>query len=87
MKYLVTVGSLIELIALRHPLRYLGIPGMILITIGLIFGVFVIITFNDIRYFSIPFTLVSMASAIIGLILLLMSVVLFSIGTISRRNF
>ena len=81
------LGSLIELIALRHPLRYLGIPGMILMTIGIIFGVFVIITFNDIRYFSIPFTLVSIASVIIGLILLLMSVVLFSIGTMSRRNF
>ena len=81
------LGLLIELIALRHPLRYLGIPGMILMTIGLIFGVFVIIIFNDIRYFSIPFTLVSIASMIIGLILLLMSVVLFSIGTMSRRNF
>jgi len=81
------LGSLIELIALRHPLRYLGIPGMILMTLGIILGVFVLITFNDIRYFSIPFTLGSIASAIIGLILLLMSVVLFSIGTMSRRNF
>ncbi len=81
------ISSLIELIAIKHPLKYLGIPGIILITAGIILGVFVLITFNDIRYFSIPFTLGSIASAIIGLILLLMPVVLFSIGTMSRRNF
>ena len=80
------IASLIELIAIKHPLKYLGIPGIILITAGIILGVFVLITFNDSRYFSIPFTLGSIASAIIGLILLLMSVVLFSMGTMSRRN-
>jgi glycosyltransferase involved in cell wall biosynthesis len=80
------VASLIELIAIKHPLKYLGIPGIILITTGIILGVFVLITFNDSRYFSIPFTLGSIASAIIGLIFLLMSVVLFSMGTMSRKS-
>lgn len=80
------LGSLIELIALRHPLKYLGIPGVILITLGIILGVFVIITFNESRYFSIPFTLGSIATTIIGLIFTLMSVVLYSIETVSRRN-
>lgn len=80
------VASLIELIAIKHPLKFLGIPGIILITTGIILGVFVLITFNDSRYFSIPFTLGSIASAIIGLIFLLMSVVLFSMGTMSRKS-
>lgn len=78
------IVSLLEIIAINHPLRYLGLPGIGLMFVGVIFGIFVLITFNEIRYFSIPFTLVSMATIMIGIILLLMSVVLFSIGTISR---
>lgn len=78
--------SLLEIIAINHPLRYLGLPGIGLITIGVIFGIFVLITFNEIRYFSIPFTLVSMATLMMGIILLLMSVVLFSISATKKRN-
>ncbi|MGI0011404.1 MAG: glycosyltransferase family 2 protein [Nitrosopumilaceae archaeon] len=79
--------SLIELIAIRHPLKYLGIPGLILIIIGTTFSVSVISIFNETRYFSIPFTLVALGSIVIGVILLLMSVVLFSIVRASRRTF
>jgi glycosyltransferase involved in cell wall biosynthesis len=80
------IVSLLEIIAINHPLRYLGLPGIGFITIGVIFGIFVLITFNEIRYFSIPFTLVSMATIMIGIILLLMSVVLFSISATKKRN-
>ena len=79
--------SLLETIAINHPLKYLGIPGIALIIIGVVFAIFVLITFNDIRYFSIPFTLVSMATIMIGIILLLMSVVLFSIAATQRRKY
>ncbi len=79
--------SLLETIAINHPLRYLGLPGIGLITIGVIFAIFVLITFNDTRYFSIPYTLISMATIMIGIILLLMSVVLFSIVATKRRNY
>lgn len=79
--------SLLESIAINHPLKYLGIPGIILTIIGVFFAIFVLITFNDIRYFSIPFTLVSMATIMIGIILLLMSVVLFSIAATQRRKY
>ncbi len=72
-------GSLIEHIAVRHPLKFVGIPGMILLIIGIVFSIIVISIFNDIRYFSIPSTLVALGSLLIGLMLLLMSVVLFAI--------
>ena len=81
------VTSLIELIALRRPLRYLGIPGIILMGIGIAYSVVVISIFNETRYFSIPSTLLSLGSLIIGIMLLLMSVVLFSIGRAMRRGF
>ena len=74
------ITSIIELVAIRHPLKYLGTLGIIFLIIGIIFSVIIISTFNDTRYFSIPFTLLSMGSLLIGLMLLLMSVLLFSIN-------
>ncbi len=81
------ITSLLEIIAINHPLRYLGLPGIVLVTIGVIFAIFVLTTFNEIRYFSIPFTLISMATIMVGIILVLMSVVLFSITATQRRNY
>jgi len=72
--------TMLEIVVIRHPLKYMGIPGLILIIVGIAVGIFVLITFNEIRYFSIPFTLIAIAATILGLLLLLMSVVLFSIS-------
>ena len=80
------VASIIELIAINHPLKYLGVPGIILLIIGIAFSVVVMGIFNDTRYFSIPSTLLALGSSIIGLMLLLMSVVLYSISHQPRRN-
>lgn len=79
------IASLIELIALRHPLRYLGIPGFILIGIGIFFTVLVISYFNETRQFSVPSTLVALGGLTIGTVLILMSIVLFSIARATRR--
>ena len=80
------VISLIELISLRHPLTYIGIPGLILIILGSIFTILVISMFNETRYFSIPYTLLSIGSLLLGALLVLMSVMLFSISKMSNRD-
>lgn len=79
------ITSLIELIAINHPLKFLGIPGFILLIIGIIFSIIVLSIFNEDRFFSIPSTLVALGSLVLGIMLLLMSVVLFSIARISKR--
>lgn len=71
---------LLEIIVIHHPLKYLGLPGIILIIAGIAVGIFVLTIFNETRYFSIPFTLISISVTMLGLLLLLMSVVLFSIA-------
>ena len=81
------IGSILELIALRHPLKYLGIPGMIFLAIGIGYGVVVLSIFNETRYFSIPSTFLALGSLIVGLLLLLMSVLLFSLGRATKRHF
>ena len=74
------VASLLESVAIRHPLKYLGIPGMILLIIGFGFATYAISIFNQTGNFSLPSIVVAMSSLIIGLIMLLMSVVLYSIS-------
>jgi len=74
------IGSLLESIAIHHPLKYLGIPGIILLLIGLGFTTYSISIFNITGNFSLPSVLTAMCSLIIGLILLQMSVVLYSIS-------
>ena len=71
--------SLIELISIKRPLSFLGIPGIVLFGLGIIFSIIVITLFNETRYFSIPYMLLTIGSFTIGLILLMMSVLLFSI--------
>jgi len=80
------IASIIELIAINHPLKYLGIPGFVLLIVGIIYSVIVLTIFNDTRYFSIPSTLLALGSLVLGLLLLLMSVVLYSITHQSRRH-
>ena len=80
------IASIIELIAINHPLKYLGIPGFILLVIGIIYSVIVLAIFNDTRYFSIPSTLLALGSLVLGLMLLLMSVVLYSISNQAKRR-
>jgi len=80
------MASIIELIAINHPLKYLGIPGITLFIVGIFYSVVVMAIFNETRYFSIPSTLLALGSLVIGLMFLLMSVVLYSISHQSRNN-
>jgi len=78
------ITSLLELIAIRHPLKYLGIPGLILIIIGIGFGIWSIAYFNEARFFPIPILVFALGSIILGAMLLLMSVVLYGISKIKN---
>jgi len=80
------IGGIIRIIAIRHPLRYLGIPGFILLILGILYSGIVISIFNETRYFSIPSTFVALGSLMIGLVLLLMAVVLYSISNLERNK-
>ncbi len=80
------VTSLIEVIALKRPLSLLGIPGIILMVFGIIFAIIVVDTFNETRYFSIPFTLLSFGTIIIGLLFLMMSILLFAVTRSQRMK-
>jgi glycosyltransferase involved in cell wall biosynthesis len=70
--------SLLEMILMKRPLSYLGIPGMIMSVIGIITSSLTLISFNDTGYFSIPITLLSIVLFTVGIMLVLVSGILFT---------
>jgi len=79
-------SSLVELIAIQRPFTFIGIPGFFLLLFGIYYSTIVIHIFNETRNFSIPSALVSMGFMMFGLLLLLMSILLFSINRSIQRN-
>ena len=78
--------SLLEMILMKRPLTYLGIPGMIMSVIGIITSSFTLISFNETGYFSIPFTLLSIVLFTVGVMLVLVSGILFSFNRTSSSK-
>ena len=78
--------SLLEMILMKRPLTYLGIPGMIMSVIGIITSSFTLISFNETGYFSIPITLLSIVLFTVGVMLVLVSGILFSFNRTSSSK-
>jgi glycosyltransferase involved in cell wall biosynthesis len=82
------ITSVVEKIALKHPLKYIGIPGIVLIFTSIIFGINLTTMFNETGYFSIPITFIVLGTLVVGTMMILMSILLYSVGTnrINSRN-
>ena len=79
------ITKLIELIAVKSPLKLLGIPGIVLFLFGLFYSGVVISIFNESGYFSVPSTLVALGSVVIGILFILTAIILFTIN-VTRRG-
>ncbi len=79
------ITKLIELIAVKSPLKLLGIPGIILFLLGLFYSGIVISIFNESGYFSVPSTLVALGSVVIGILFILTAIILFTINVTRRQ--
>lgn len=80
------IGSIIEKIALKHPLKYLGIPGIALIITSIIFGINLSTVFNETGYFSIPITLIALGTLVVGTMMILISVLLYTLNLNNVKN-
>ena len=77
---------LLELVLMRRPLTFLGIPGLILFIIGIISSTITLTMFNETGYFSVPVTLISLIFFVIGIMLILVSGILFSFNRTARSQ-
>lgn len=79
------LGFLIWLIAERHPLIFIGVPGLALILIGLFFGYKTVRFYNSTHVFLISYALVTAIFLIIGSLMVLMSLLLNVLPHIIER--
>ena len=80
------VSTILEKIAIKSPMKFLGAPGIIIIMIGIYFATNTYMIYNDTGYFSIPFTLIGATFLVSGLVLFLMAAILFSVAKRSKKS-
>ena len=71
--------STLKFVAIKHPLTFYGIPGIILLAIGLIFSAWTIQIFSTEGEFITNIAIVGGGGVIIGIMLLITASILFSI--------
>lgn len=80
------IAGTMKFVSVEHPLKFYGIPGMVLLSIGLFFGVWTLQLFDETRQIVTNIALIGIGTTIIGVMLILTSLILFSISTIVRQK-
>lgn len=77
--------SILRTAAERSPLLYLGIPGIVSLLLGVAVSLNIIAVYTTIHYFSIPQAMIALGAFILGMILILGAVMLYSINNLVLR--
>jgi glycosyltransferase involved in cell wall biosynthesis len=76
--------SLVQFISLRHPLAFYGLPGIILLIVAAVFTSKALELFSATRYVSTNLILVSVGSAVVGVVLLATGAILYTITALLK---
>jgi glycosyltransferase involved in cell wall biosynthesis len=76
--------SLVQFISLRHPLAFYGLPGVVLLMVAAVFTSKALELFSESRYISTNLILVSVGSAVIGVVLLATGAILYTITALLK---
>jgi glycosyltransferase involved in cell wall biosynthesis len=80
------LGRIIHTIAEGRPLRYIGIPGFVLIMIGFYFGLTLLRQYNQQGYFSLPYTMLAGFFIIVGVLGVFIGLVLNVISRLLKER-
>ena len=78
--------STIKFTAIEHPLKFYGIPSLIFLAIGLIFTYFAIDFYIEFGRLSTNLTLVGAGTILIGVVLLITAILLYSLVNVVREK-
>ncbi len=78
--------STMKFISIEHPLKFYGIPGMIFLIVGLFFAVWTIQEFTETRRIITNISLIGIGSTIIGMMLMMTSIMLYSLVNVVRER-
>jgi glycosyltransferase involved in cell wall biosynthesis len=80
------LSGALKFASIRHPLIFYGTPGLILLAVGVFCSFMTIKLYLAKAYFSIPFTLLAIASLLSGLLLSFTAIILFTIISVVRER-
>ena len=78
--------STIKYTSIEHPIRFYGIPAVIFLIIGSVFSFFAIQYYAEIGRLSTNLTLVGAGTILIGIVLLLTAILLYSLVAVVREG-
>ena len=78
--------STLKYTSIEHPLKFYGIPSVILLIIGATFSYFAVQYYVEIGRLSTNLTIVSTAVVLIGIVLLITAILLYSLVSVVREN-
>ena len=76
--------SIIHFISLRHPLAFYGLPGVILLLVATVLTYNTLELFDATRYLSTNMILISVGTAVIGIVLLATAAIVYTIAALLR---
>lgn len=76
----------LKFISIEKPLSFYGIPGIILLGIGLFFLVWVIQIFSESRVIGTNIAIIGIGSTLIGILLIMTAILLFSLVNVVRER-
>lgn len=80
------VLSTLKFISIEHPLKFYGIPGASFLAIGLFFVLWTIQAFTESRHVIASLALIGIGTTILGVLLLLTSILLYSLVNVIREK-
>ena len=80
------IFSTMKYASIEHPLKFYGIPGIILLTVGLFFIVWTIQEFSLSRQIITNLALIGTGATIVGTMLLITSIILYSLVNVVREK-
>ena len=75
-----------KFISIEHPLKFYGIPGLVFLSIGLFFIVWTIQVFTETRQIITNVSLIGIGSIILGTMLTMTSIMLYSLVNVVRER-
>ena len=78
--------STIKFTSIEHPLKFYGIPSVIFLIIGSIFTYFTVSFYAEIGRLNPNLALLAMGTILIGIVLLISAILLFSLVSVVREK-
>ena len=80
------VGATLKHLSIKSPLKFYGVPSIFFLANGIFFGIWAVDSYIATRKLIVNLTVISLASAIMGLILGTTAVILYSVRSIVREQ-